>query len=324
VCQRNAPLFQDFFRLKAQWLEIDRLRRYDIYAPVAKSDKTYIFQTAVDLVLESFHRFDPQVAGLAQRVLEENHLDSEVRKGKRSGAFCWTAVPDITPWVLVNYQGQARDVSTLAHELGHAIHSMLATDHSLFTYHASLPLAETASTFSEMMLIDHLLSKESDEDVRRDILFSQVDDNYATIVRQAFFALFERQAHDIVHQGGSVDDLSVAYMENLRTQFGDAVEVSDDFLWEWISIPHIYHTPFYVYAYSFGQLLVLSLYRQYRSEGESFKPRYLDILAAGGSDSPSAILSSAGVDIHSTDFWQGGFDVLRSMIEQLEAIPVRR
>ncbi|RCK74651.1 MAG: Oligoendopeptidase F [Anaerolineae bacterium] len=322
VCQKNAPLFQRFFRLKARWIGMDRLRRYDIYAPVAQADKTYPFEQAAEMVLEAFQRFSPRIAGQAQRVFEQQHLDSEVRKGKRDGAFCLTAVNDLTPWVLVNYQGKAEDVATLAHELGHAVHSMMAAHHTLFTFHSSLPLAETASTFGEMLLIDRLLAQETDDAVRRDILFRQLDDAYATIGRQAYFALFERQAHQMVKEGAAVDDLCRAYFQNLQDQFGDAVEVNEEFRWEWVAIPHIYHYPFYVYAYSFGQLLVLSLYKQYQQEGEAFKPRYESILAAGGSASPEAILSAAGFNIYDPAFWQGGFDVLDEMVRRLEAIPL--
>jgi oligoendopeptidase F len=239
-----------------------------------------------------------------------------------SGAFCATVAPDITPWVLVNYQGKPDDVATLAHELGHAIHSQLAADHSLFTFHSSFPLAETASTFGEMVLIDHLLATERDASVRQTLLFRQVDDAYATVMRQSQFALFERQAHSMVQQGATIDDLSNACLANLNQQFGDAIEVSDEFRWEWVSISHIYQTPFYVYAYSFGQLLVLSLYQQYKVEGNAFKPHYMDLLSAGGSKSPEKILSEAGIDIHEASFWQGGFNVIRGLVEQLETIPV--
>jgi len=320
VTQRNASIFQRFFRLKARLLGIEKLRRYDIYAPVAKSDKKYAFDEAVHVVLDSFYQFAPRVSELARRVFAENHIDSEVRKGKRGGAFCAGTVPELTPWVLLNYQGRADDVATMAHELGHAIHAMLASQHTIYTYHSSLPLAETASTFGEMMLIDRLMAEESDESVRRDLLFKQIDDSYATILRQAFFALFERQAHEMTAQGASVDELSAAYMENLKTQFGDSVELSDEFKWEWVSIPHIYQVPFYVYAYSFGQLLVLSLYQQFKKEGESFKPRYLKILSTGGSDAPVKILADAGIDIYQDSFWQGGFDVLTGLVDQLEKL----
>ena len=322
VCQDNISVFQRFFDLKARWLGMERLRRYDIYAPVVKTDKKYDFNQATDIVFDAFQLFELRIANLARRVLDQNHLDSEVRRGKISGAFCSTVAPDVTPWVLVNYQGKPDDVATLAHELGHAVHSQLAAEHSLFTFSSSLPLAETASTFGEMMLVDRLLATESDASVRQTLLFRQVDDAYASVMRQAQFALFERQAHEMVQQGATVDDLSSAYLDNLRHQFGEAVEVNDEFRWEWVSIPHIYQTPFYVYAYTFGQLLVLSLYQQFKAEGESFKPRYLSLLSAGGSKAPEKILSDAGVNMHSASFWQGGFDVIRGLIEQLEAIPV--
>lgn len=322
VSQQNAEMFQRFFQLKSRWLKMERLRRYDIYAPVVKSEKTYEFREAAEMVLESFNRFHPRIGELAERVFAEGHLDSEVRKGKQGGAFCYSVAPEGTPWVLINYQKRPDDVATLAHELGHAIHTMMASNHTMFTFHASLPLAETSSTFGEMMLVDRLLEQEQDEKVRRDLIFMQVDDAYATIMRQAFFALFERQAHELIREGASVDELAKAYMENLRKQFGDAVEVSEEFRWEWLSIPHIYRYPFYVYAYAFGQLLVFSLYQQYQQEGDPFKPRYLKIISAGGSDSPARILEEAGIDIYSADFWQGGFNVIEGLIKKLEALPV--
>lgn len=322
VCRQNAVLFQRYFRLKARWLGIDRLRRYDIYAPVGETDQEYDFAEAVTMVLESYHQFAPELADLARRVLDEQHLDSEVRVGKASGAFCATIEPALTPWVLQSYHGRPEDVATLAHELGHAVHSMLAEHHPALTQHPCLPLAETASTFGEMLLIDHLLADQPAPDVEQALLFRQMDDAYATIMRQSFFAIFERTAHDLIAAGGSVDAISDRYLENLREQFGGAVELTDDFRYEWLAIPHIYKTPFYVYAYAFGQLLVLALYQQYREEGESFKPRYRAILAAGGSDAPERILSRAGINIRDAAFWQGGFDVLAELVDRLESLPV--
>jgi oligoendopeptidase F len=321
VCEANVDIFHRYFKLKAKWLGVDKLRRYDIYAPVAESDKTYDFNTGVELTLEAFHDFDPRIADLAKKIFEDDHIDSEVRKGKQDGAFCASIVPGHTPYVKVNYQGKANDVATLAHELGHAIHAMLAFDHNVFTFHSSLPMAENASTFAEMLLVDRLLELEDDPAVRRDILFRQVDDAYATIMRQIFFAMFEVTAHNMVAEGATIDQISEAYYENLQKQFGDSLKLSDEFKWEWVSIPHFMHVPFYVYAYSFGQLLVLSLYKQYQEEGESFKPRYIKVLEAGGSASPANICAEAGLDITKAEFWQGGFDVIKDLVTELEAIP---
>ncbi len=320
VTKKNSKVFQRYFKLKARYLGLERLRRYDIYAPVAKSDKAFDFGDAARMVLESFSAFDPRVGELAQRVFDQDHLDSEVRKGKQGGAFCASINPENTPYVLMNYTGRARDVATLAHELGHAIHAMLASEHTTFTFHSSLPLAETASTFGEMMLTEKLLAEETDEAVRRDILFKQMDDAFATILRQIYFAMFERDAHAMIQKNASTDELCAAYLENLKEEFGDSVEISDEFKWEWVSIPHIYHTPFYVYAYAFGQLLVFSLYQQFKAEGESFKPKYLKILSAGGSEAPERILADAGINIRSPQFWQGGFDVLSRMVDELEKL----
>jgi len=318
VCRSNAPVFQKYFELKARKLGLSKLRRYDIYAPIASSEKQYSFGRAWDLVRRSYEAFDPAFASLAERVLADQRLDAEVRPGKRDGAFCMSVLPSLTPWVLTNFQGRAYDLATLAHELGHAVHALLAEDLPLFTYDASLPLAETASTFAEMLLVESLLKEETDGAVRRDLLFRQVDDAYATIMRQAFFALFEVEAHDAIGRGASVEDLCATYWENLQAQFGGSVELTEEFRWEWAAIPHFYEMPFYVYAYAFGQLLVLALFRQYQAEGAAFLPRFTRILSAGGSASPAAILKRAGIRIERAEFWQGGFDLLAQRISQLE------
>jgi oligoendopeptidase F len=323
VAEENSRVFQRFFQLKASLLGVKKLRRYDVYAPVTEAKKEYSFGEATKMTLDAFTDFDPTIEKLARRVIDEEHIDSEIRVGKSSGAFCSSGDPDLTPWVLMNYTGSARNVSTLAHELGHAIHSMLAEEHNVFSFHSSLPLAETASTFAEILLVERLLEIETDEDVRRDILFAQVDDAYATIMRQVFFALFEREAHDMIQAGASIDELSEAYMANLKTQFGDSLEIGEEFKWEWVSIPHIYYYPFYVYAYSFGQLLVFALYQQYKAEGESFIPRYLKLLSSGGSKSPEDILKEAGVDMRDPAFWQGGFDYVSGLVAELEKLSAK-
>ncbi|HUG33261.1 MAG TPA: M3 family oligoendopeptidase [Anaerolineales bacterium] len=318
ACRRNVGIFQRYFEMKRRWLGLGKLRRYDIYAPLAESDKTFGHGEATGMVLESFETFSPTVAKLARRVFDADHLDSESRPRKRGGAFCYGPLPGVTPWVMLNYEGRARDVATLAHELGHAIHNMLAGDHSILTYSPSLPLAETASVFAEIQLIDRLLKEESDPAVRRDLLAYAIDDAYVTVIRQAYFTLFEREAYRIIDDGGSVESLTELYRANLDEQFGGAVDISDEFKWEWLTVPHLYNVPFYTYAYSFGQLLVLALVQQYRVEGESFVPKYLRILTYGGSESPSKILGEAGLDITSPEFWQGGFDIIQAMITELE------
>ncbi len=320
VVHQNASMFQDYFKLKAKWLGIEPLRRYDLYAPLATSNQTIPFDAAVRTVLDTFRGFDERFAELAERVLKENHLDSEIRKGKRSGAFCATVLPEYTPWVLVNYTDKVRDVATLAHELGHAVHSMLSDHHSHLTQHPSLPLAETASVFSEMLITDRLLAEETDPMVRRELLAAAVDDVYATVMRQTYFVRFELAAHEAILANKSADDLFDLYLENLSEQFGDSMVITPEFRYEWVSIPHLFNTPFYCYAYSFGQLLVLALYRRYQQEGDAFKPGYLRLLSYGGAARPEEILNEMGIDITDAAFWQGGFDVVRGMIEELRSI----
>jgi len=320
VCRDNVDMFQDYFRMKAGWLGMKRLRRYDIYAPLSSSEKAYPFNEAISTIFSSLNAFSPTLTAHAKRVLDEGHLDSEVRAGKYGGAFCYGVLPGITPWVLTSYNGKGEDVSTVAHELGHAVHALMAADHSPLTFHSSLPLAETASVFSEILLLEHQLESESNPALRRDILARFVDGTYATVARQAYFVLFEREAHALIKAGATTDALSERYLANLNEQFGDAVEVGDEFRYEWVSIPHIYGTPLYCYAYSFGQLLVLALYKRYKEEGKTFVPKFLKILSYGGSKSPQEILAKAEIDIASSEFWQGGFDVLQGMIDELASL----
>ena len=320
VAAEHAHVFQRYFRLKAGWLGLDRLRRYDIYAPLAASTKEVPYDEGVRLVLDTMASFDGTMAEMAERVFTERHIDSELRKGKRGGAFCATITPDLTPWVLANYAGRVRDVATLAHELGHAVHSMLAADHTILTQHPSLPLAETASVFSEMLLTERLLEHESDPLARRELLASALDDIYATVLRQAYFVRFEQAAHRAILEGRSPGELDELYLGTLRDQFGDSLDLGEEFRREWITIPHIYHTPFYCYAYSFGQLLVLALYQQYKEQGPSFIPGYLRLLAHGGSSRPEEILAEVGVDPRDTGFWRGGFEVVSGMVDELERL----
>jgi oligoendopeptidase F len=190
------------------------------------------------------------------------------------------------------------------------------------TFHSGLPLAETASTFGEILLTERLLAEETDPAVRRDLLANTLDDAYATVGRQGFFALWEKEVHELVNEGQTPDQIAERYLASLKEQFGDSIEINDDFRWEWIVVHHFYSVPFYVYAYAFGQLLVFSLYQKYKLEGEAFKPKYLKLLSYGGSKAPAEILKEAGINIKSAKFWQGGFDVISEMINELEGLEV--
>jgi oligoendopeptidase F len=318
TCRKNAGIFQQYFQLKGRLLKIKKFQRYDLYAPYAGKKAKYSFSQAESLVMEAYKVFSPQLAQLAKQVLQEGHLDAAVRPGKMGGAFCYSVLPKHTPYVLVNYTGESRDVSTLAHELGHAVHAMMAADHSVLTFHSALPLAETASVFGEHLLSDSLLQQEKDNKVKAGLLLHQLDDAYATILRQAYFVQFETQAHQMVQQGATIDELAQTYLALLREQFGRQLHVDDEFKWEWLAIPHMFASPFYCYAYSFGNLLVLALFQRYKSEGPAFVPHYLQLLAGGGSASPQDLLAPLQVDINSTTFWQAGFKRIHALVNELE------
>lgn len=321
VCRKNSPIFQKFFVQKAKMLKMKKLRRYDLYAPAASNikEKNYSYDHSVKLVFNSLGKFSSKLENFAKRVFDERHVDSSVRPGKRDGAFCSTLSPKITPFVLVNFTGKSRDVFTLAHELGHAVHSQAAQDRSILTQDAPLPLAETASTFSELLLYDNI-SKEISDNEKKIILSEKIDDLYATIMRQSFFTIFEKDAHSIIGQGTTIDEISQIYLKNLKEQFGSSIAMTDDFAIEWSCIPHFYHTPFYCYAYSFGNLLALSLFQRYKKEGRDFAPDYIEILASGGSKKPETLLSEHGLDIRSSKFWQEGFDYIKTQVKELESI----
>ena len=321
VCRKNSPVFHRFFAQKAKMLKMKRLRRYDLYAPASSNvkEKNYSYDKSVKLVFESLGKFSPKLERFAKNVFEEKHIDSEVRRGKRDGAFCSTLTPKVTPFVLVNFTGKTRDVFTLAHELGHAVHSQAAQDRSILIQDAPLPLAETASTFSELLLYDNISSEITDNE-KKIMLSEKLDDLYATIMRQSFFTIFEIDAHEQIGKGTTIEGISKTYLKNLKEQFGNSIEMTEDFAIEWSCIPHFYHSPFYCYAYSFGNLLALSLFQRYKKEGKDFEPHYIEILAAGGAKKPESLLDEHNIDIRSPKFWQEGFDYIKTQVKELESL----
>jgi oligoendopeptidase F len=217
----------------------------------------------------------------------------------------------------LNYAGTLDNASTLAHELGHAVHSLLASKHTIMTQHAPIPLAETASIFAETIVVEEL-----SKDPKRDeaLLFGRLDDAYASAIRQIGFVLFEREAHKLIKDGASTDDLDNAYFESLKRQFGPHVEIDDSFKNEWYAIPHIFHWPFYCYGYSFGNLMAYAFYAKFRKEGAKAVPQILAFFEAGGSEAPIEIAKRVGVDITSEAFWQQGFDFIKSMVDRAEKL----
>ena len=321
VCKKNAPVFQKYFLKKANMVGMKKLRRYDLYAPTKSKakERNYSYDNAIKLVLDSLAKFSPKISGFAAKVFNENHVDHSIRPGKRDGAFCSTPLPYITPFVLINYTGKSRDVFTLAHEIGHAVHSVAASNKSILVSDASLPLAETASTYSELLLYDNISEKISDDE-KKSMLAEKIDDFYATICRQSFFTIFEMDAHKQIANSTTVDEISKTYLTNLKTQFGNSIDISDDFGSEWSYIPHFYHSPFYCYSYSFGNLLSLSLFQTYKKEGDDFVSTYIDILAAGGSKKPEVLLKEHGFDISKTKFWQAGFEYINEQVNTLSKL----
>ena len=321
VCKKNSKIFQKYFLQKAKLLGMRKLRRYDLYAPGKSKikEKNYSYDRSVKLVLDSLSKFSPVLSEDASGVFKKKHVDSIIRPGKTVGAFCSTPTPTITPYVLINFTGKSRDVFTLAHEIGHAIHSISASGKSILVSDASLPLAETASTFSEMLLYDKLSETVSKQE-KKTMLSEKIDDFYATIGRQSFFTLFEIEAHKRIANSTTVDEISKTYLQNLNEQFGNSVKVSEDFGIEWSCIPHFHHAPFYCYAYAFGNLLALSLFQRYKKEGKSFAPTYIEILSAGGSKKPEKLLRESGMDITKPRFWQDGFDYIQNQVKELSKL----
>ncbi len=320
VCEKNTGVFQRVFRWKAHQLGQVKLKRVDFYAPLNGESQTIELEPSIHQVLENFREFSPQFANYAKSIIDKQHVDFLPRSNKRSGAFCMSIGPKIAPYVMTNFAGRMTDKFTIAHELGHGVHMLYASGHSIGAMHANLPLMETASTFGEMVVFEKTLQATQDNALKKQLLADKLLDSYATIMRQNFFTKFEIAAHAASETEFSIDVLNKLWLANLADQFGDSVEVDPMFQYEWAYIPHIFSTPFYCYAYSFGELLSMALYKRYKDEGDSFVTKIEQILAAGGSQDPAEILANVGIDMEDPAFWQGSFSIVEDWIEQLEAL----
>jgi oligoendopeptidase F len=316
----NYDLPQRWYKLKARLLGIDRLADYDRMAAVADEDVTVDWPEAQELVLESFSDFSPVLGDTARRFFDERWIDAPVRPGKRGGAFCAYTVPSVHPYVMLNYTAKRRDVLTLAHELGHGLHAALAIPRGAFEQHTPLTVAETASVFGEALVFSRLLDAAQTPASRLALLAENIEGSIATVFRQTAMNRFEDLAHTARREDGelSVDRIGELWAQSQEEMLGDAVEVTEGYRTWWSYVPHFIGTPGYVYAYAYGQLLALSVYGRYLEEGEEFVPRYIELLAAGGSRSPEDLGAIAGLDLTDPEFWNDGLKLVRAQLDAAE------
>jgi len=311
-----------FYRLKQRLLGLDELYDYDRYAPIREADTTYEWSEARTLVLDAYEDFHPEMEQAARQFFENSWIDAAVAPGKRSGAFSHRTVPSAHPYVLLNYTGKARDVQTLAHELGHGVHQFLAREQTIFHHGTPLTTAEMASVFGEMLVFKRLMRREDDPANRLAMLVAKIDDTLATVFRQVAMNRFEDRIHTDRRENGELqpDQFAEHWMATQRDMFEGSVTLGDHYQYWWSYVPHFLHTPGYVYAYAFGELLVLALYARYEESASGFADRYLDLLRAGGSDWPHELVGRMGVDLEDEDFWQTGLSHIEALIEQAETL----
>lgn len=319
--EANYGLAREYFRLKARFLGMEKIRNCDMYAPVTESKKKYGFDEARDMVIDSYSAYDPDFGRIVADFFSERRVDVMPRPGKSGGAFAMGISPVTPPFLLLNFTGTPRDLATIAHEAGHGLHFVLSGKQNMLNYHAPLPLAETASVFGEMLLTRKLLDNESDPLVRKSLLCAKIEDSIATTFRQTMLTRFELRLHDERNRGLlSNDRLAGIWLEENSKFFGDAVEMIPAYRWGWSYISHFIHSRFYCYSYTFAELLVLALFQKYREEGNAFKPGYRTLLESGGSLSPADTARLAGIDITEGAFWQKGYDFLGALINELKAV----
>ena len=317
-----APrLAHRYYALKARWMGVGRLDYWDRNAPLPEDDdRTVGWDEAISTVLAAYRAFSPELAGIGQRFFDNDWIDVPVRNGKSPGAFAHPTVPGAHPYLLLNYQGKARDVMILAHELGHGVHQVLAGGQGLLLAETPLTLAETASVFGEQLTFRALLDGESEPERRRVMLAGKVEDMLNTVVRQVAFCAFERRVHEERRSGELTPDrLSEHWLAVQSESLGPALRFHGEYRFYWAYIPHFIHAPFYVYAYAFGECLVNALYAVYRAEPAGFEQKYLDMLRAGGSLRHRELLAPFGLDASDPAFWSRGLDVIAGFVDELEA-----
>ena len=318
----HPRLSHRYYKLKAKWFGAEQLNHWDRNAPLPNvPTKTYAWTEARDTVLDAYGTFAPRMADIARRFFDESWIDAPVRPGKAPGAFAHPTVPSAHPYVLVNYQGKPRDVMTLAHELGHGVHQVMAAPNGALMAQTPLTLAETASVFGEMLTFRALLKNATGKDERRAMLAAKVEDMLNTVVRQIAFYSFERKLHTERRNGElTADKICELWMSVQADSLGPAIKLGTGYETFWAYIPHFIHSPFYVYAYAFGDCLVNSLYGVYQNAAEGFVEKYFALLSAGGTKHHSELLAPFGLDARDPGFWQIGLNMIEGMIAELEAM----
>ena len=321
AAEKHYDLVRRYYRLKGKLLGIDKLRDYDRYAPLAVPPPCD-WATAQRIVAESYQAFSPRAGEIIGEFFSKRWIDAELRPGKRSGAFSASAVPSVHPYILMNFTDRLRDVMTLAHELGHGLHQYLARGQGYLQCDTPLTTAETASVFGEMLTFQQLLKVYPDPKVRLAMLCGKIEDSFATVFRQVVLTRFELDLHKARAEQGELSGEAIGelWLDANRRMFGDVVEMTDGYGCWWSYIGHFIRSPFYCYAYAFGELLVLALYQKYRQDGPAFVPRYLELLASGGSDAPDVLLKKLGVNVNDPGFWELGLQLLGDMVTEAETL----
>lgn len=315
-------LVQRYYRLKKRLLGVNELFDYDRYAPIAKTTEMVSWDEARQIVLNAYSDFHPDMGKITNHFFEKNWIDAAIKPGKRGGAYSASTVTSVHPYVFMNYDGQLRDVQTLAHELGHGVHQYLSRKQGELQSSTPLTTAETASVFGEMLVFNKLMSRLDDPREKLALLISKIDDTIATVFRQVSMNRFEDKIHTARREKGELttEQFSKFWFETQTELYGNSVTLTDEYRLWWCYIPHFLHTPGYVYAYAFGELLVLALYDAYKSQKNGFSDRYLDLLSAGGSDWPHALIGKMGIDIKDPQFWNRGLSLFESMVEEAELL----